>query len=180
MSPQSQKSHLWLPTRRLSFSQPRCSWPISSHLCHKQCCLVTQLTFYLYQAPREAELESWESQMSNSPAEGEGSCDCFVHRVSYSFCSLCLDGSSRDICSSLLKSHLPVRPPYLRTTTPNLTCCDLLPSSCALFSFSLSLLPSNIYNLPTDFAYFACFFPPQNLSSLRLGYLSFISFLLHW
>lgn len=72
-----------------------CHWPISSHLHHKQCCLVT-LTFYLYQFSRNTELESWGSKRQILPQKCPVWTLCLY--VPCSCCSFCLEGSAPDIC----------------------------------------------------------------------------------
>lgn len=118
---------VWFPTRHLSFFQSRCSWPNSSHLYHKQRCLVTQLTFYFYQVSRETELESWRSQMSSSPGEGQGVCEHSAH-VSFAFAvpsaGEAPPWTSARSAPTLPSSEVtfPVKASYVRIATPNITC----------------------------------------------------------
>ena len=65
----------------LSLPEPRCTWPISSHWCHKQCCLVTQLTFYCIRLQG-----NWDRKLRKPNANFF----CRRGRVLWLLCSLCL------------------------------------------------------------------------------------------
>lgn len=51
-----QSPETWLPTTYLRLSQVRCRLPVRGHFDHVPCCLVTELTYHLYQVSRETEL----------------------------------------------------------------------------------------------------------------------------